>query len=89
MVRKTTKDSLYEIAKPISKIGMGIDNLPNSIRTSTILTGSDLAILASIEKIPSKKDFTLRDKHNTAEKHILAKAFLEKKLKKHGKYYYN
>ena len=25
---KTTKESLYEIAKPISRIGMGIDNLP-------------------------------------------------------------
>ena len=75
---KTTKDSLYEIAKPISKTGIGIDQLPNSIKESTILTGSDLAILASIEKIPEKKDFTLRDEHNTAEKHILAKAFLEK-----------
>ena len=75
---KTTQDSLYEIAKPISKTGIGIDQLPNSIKESTILTGSDLAILASIEKIPEKKDFTLRDKHNTEEKHILAKAFLEK-----------
>jgi len=75
---KTTKDSLYEIAKPISKTGIGIDQLPNSIKESTILTGSDLAILASIEKIPEKKDFTLRDEHNTTEKHILAKAFLEK-----------
>ena len=52
---KTTKDSLYEIAKPISKTGIGIDQLPNSIKESTILTGSDLAILASIEKIPKKK----------------------------------
>ena len=52
---KTTKDSLYEIAKPISKTGIGIDQLPNSIKESTILTGSDLAILASIEKIPEKK----------------------------------
>ena len=75
---KTTHDSLYEIAKPISKTGIGIDQLPNSIKESTILTGSDLAILASIEKIPEKKDFTLRDENNTAEKHILAKAFLEK-----------
>ena len=75
---KTTQDSLYEIAKPISKTGIGIDQLPKSIKESTILTGSDLAILASIEKIPEKKDFTLRDENNTTEKHILAKAFLEK-----------
>tara|TARA_B100001564_G_scaffold29043_1_gene21431 strand:- start:10 stop:849 length:840 start_codon:yes stop_codon:yes gene_type:complete len=74
---KTTTDSLYEIAKPISKTGIGIDQLPDSIKESTILTGNDLAILASIEKIPEKKDFTLRGENNTTEKHILAKAFLE------------
>ena len=73
---KTNKDSLYEIAKPISRIGMGIDNLPESIRNSEILTGNELAILASAENIPEKKEFTLRDKKNTEEKHILAKELL-------------
>ena len=33
---KTTKDGLYEIIKPISKIGMGIDNLPKEIKNSKI-----------------------------------------------------
>jgi flavin reductase (DIM6/NTAB) family NADH-FMN oxidoreductase RutF len=73
---KTTKDSLYEIAKPISRMGMGIDNLPQEIRNSEILTGNELAILASAENIPEKKEFTLRDNKNTTEKHILAKEFL-------------
>ena len=74
---KTTKESLYEIVKPISRIGMGIDQLPDHIRQSNILTGNELAILASIEKTPIKKDFSLRDNKNTSEKHILAKAFLQ------------
>ena len=73
---KTTKDSLYEIAKPISRMGMGIDNLPQEIRNSEILTGNELAILASAENIPEKNEFTLRDNKNTEEKHILAKEFL-------------
>ena len=73
---KTTKDSLYEIAKPISRIGMGIDNLPKEIKNSKILTGNELAILASAEKIPEKKEFNLRENKNTEEKHILAKDFL-------------
>ena len=80
---KTTKESLYEIVKPLSKIGIGIDQLPENIRKSNILTGNDLAILASIEKIPLKKDFKLRNNKNTIEKHILAKAFLkEEKFEK-------
>jgi len=73
---KTNKDSLYEIAKPISRMGMGIDNLPEKIRNSVLLTGNELAILASAENIPTKKEFTLRDKKNTEEKHILAKELL-------------
>ena len=73
---KTTKDALYEIAKPISRMGMGIDNLPQEIKNSKILTGNELAILASAENIPEKNEFTLRDNKNTEEKHILAKEFL-------------
>jgi flavin reductase (DIM6/NTAB) family NADH-FMN oxidoreductase RutF len=73
---KTNKDSLYEISKPISRMGMGIDNLPEEIRNSVILTGNELAILASAENIPAKKEFILIDKKNTEEKHILAKELL-------------
>ena len=73
---KTTKESLYEIAKPISRMGMGIDNLPENIRNSNILTGNELAILASAENIPSKNEFTIREEKNTEEKHILAKELL-------------
>lgn len=71
---KTTKDSLYEIAKPISKMGMGIDNLPDNIKNSEILTGSDLAILASAEEIPEK---TIYENHfSETEKHKQAKSLL-------------
>ena len=73
---KATKDSLFQLAKPIGKIGMGFDNLPEEIRNSEILTGNELAILASAENIPEKNEFTLRDNKNTTEKHILAKDFL-------------
>ncbi|MBU46244.1 MAG: flavin reductase [Flavobacteriales bacterium] len=73
---KTTQESIYEIVKPISRIGMGIDNLPEEIRGSEILTGNELAILASVENIPKKNEFILRDNKDIEEKHILAKEFL-------------
>ena len=57
-------------------MGMGIDNLPQEIKNSKILTGNELAILASAENIPEKNEFTLRDNKNTEEKHILAKELL-------------
>lgn len=74
---KTTKDSLYKIAKPISKVGMGVDRLPNSIKNSSILSGSDLAILASIEEMPIRNDLQSNTNRNLEEKHILAKQFLK------------
>jgi len=73
---KATKDSLFQIVKPIGKIGIGIDALPDEIRNSSILTGSELAILASDEQIPEKEDFPEREGKNTAEKHTLAKKYL-------------
>lgn len=76
---KTTQESLYEIVKPISRIGMGIDNLPENIRNSKILTGNELAILASTESIPDKK--SEESNLNTTEKHQKAKQLLQE-----GKY---
>ena len=74
---KTTKNSLYKIAKPISKVGMGIDRLPDTIKNSSILSGSDLAILASIEEMPIKDNLQSNTNRNLEEKHILAKQLLK------------
>ena len=73
---KATKDSLFELEKPIGKIGMGFDNLPNEIKVSSILSGSDLAVLASLEQMPSKINFLEREGANIEEKHTLAKKYL-------------
>ena len=73
---KATKNSLFQMEKPIGKISMGFDNLPKEIRNSSILSGSDLAILASLEEIPAKTDFLEREGKNTAEKYTLAKKYL-------------
>ena len=79
---KTTNESLYKITKPISKLGMGIDNLPEEIRNSKILTGNELAILASSEDVPKKELFPLRENKSLKEKHILAKEFLSQEKTK-------
>ena len=72
---QTTENSLFEIAKPIAKLGVGFDKLPKEIINSKIFTGHDLAILASVDSIPTQKNkesLTLK----TEEKHILAKKLL-------------
>lgn len=49
-------DALFEIAKPILNLGIGIDKIPDYIRTSKILTGNNLGQLGNIEKLPEDAD---------------------------------
>lgn len=48
---RASGDALFHLSKPKS-VGIGFDNLPSHLRASTILTGSDLAKLASSETLP-------------------------------------
>jgi flavin reductase (DIM6/NTAB) family NADH-FMN oxidoreductase RutF len=47
------KEGMFEVPKPLSTLGVGIDQLPESLRTSTLLTGNDLAMLANVETLPA------------------------------------
>jgi len=44
--------SIFEIPKPTASIGIGIDNIPEPIRNSNILTGNELGILGTVEVVP-------------------------------------
>jgi len=50
------KAGFFEIPKPLTTLGIGVDNLPESVRQSTILTGNDLGMLANVEALPSTSD---------------------------------
>ena len=45
--------NLFEVEKPNTAIGIGIDNLPASIKNSKILTGNHLGQLANVNETPS------------------------------------
>lgn len=47
-----SREGLFEVTKPISNLGIGVDALPEDIRNSTILTGNDLGKLGNIEQLP-------------------------------------
>lgn len=46
-------DALFEVPKPVRNLGIGIDQLPEKIRTSKRLTGNDLGMLGNVEALPS------------------------------------
>lgn len=49
------KDGFFEIPKPISTLGIGVDNFPDHVRNSMILTGNNLGMLGNIEALPSSE----------------------------------
>jgi flavin reductase (DIM6/NTAB) family NADH-FMN oxidoreductase RutF len=50
------EQSMFEVQKPLTTIGIGFDNLPKDILISKILNGNELAILASVEEIPNETE---------------------------------
>jgi len=75
---RADKNSMFEIQKPITTIGIGVDQIPEDIRNSSILTGNDLGLLGSVEVIPIHEGTT--DKHQEA-KNLLAKGKVEEAWK--------
>jgi flavin reductase (DIM6/NTAB) family NADH-FMN oxidoreductase RutF len=49
-------DAIFELPQPVDKIGMGVNALPEFVRRSDILTGNNLAQLASETSLPSDTD---------------------------------
>ena len=49
---KTNAASMFEVAKPNIKLGIGFDQLPASIKNSKILNGNDLGKLANVNELP-------------------------------------
>jgi len=72
--------SIFTVPKPNEKLGIGIDQLPESIRNSAVLTGNDLAKLANVEKVPDHAsppaEFDLARAHGVAAVHTLAQQLL-------------
>lgn len=60
---RVTEENLFEVPKPLRKLGIGVDQLPEHIRLSNILTGNQLGLLANIEALPEETDLARNDSH--------------------------
>jgi len=71
-------NSMFEIKKPTTFLGIGFDQIPQKIRTSSILSGNDLGLLGGIEKLPSQEEIDQYQPTLSGEKHQVAKQLIEK-----------
>ena len=79
------RDGFFEIPKPISTLGIGVDAIPPEIRNSTILTGNNLGMLGNVEQMPDEETVNNFGKEHPefmglemAKKHTFAQEFLSK-----------
>ncbi len=56
---RVTSDNLFKVAKPLAKLGIGVDSLPQSVRFSKVLTGNDLGMLGNVEQLPTDEEIDL------------------------------
>ena len=50
------RDGFFEIQKPISTLGIGVDSIQVEIRNSDVLTGNNLGMLGNVESLPNNGD---------------------------------
>ena len=72
---RADKNSMFEIQKPITTIGIGVDKIPVDIRNSTVLTGNDLGLLGSVEVLPKTEEIA-NYTAPTGDKETIAKQLL-------------
>lgn len=53
---KVNKEALFQIPKPTTKKGIGVDQLPKSAQKSSVLKGNDLGRLGKNDRIPSQQE---------------------------------
>jgi hypothetical protein len=49
---RASGNAVFEVAKPNTQLGIGIDALPDAIKNSQVLTGNNLGMLANVHEMP-------------------------------------
>ena len=53
---RTNQDALFEIPKPLSTKGIGVDSLPIQVQQSEVLTGNELGRLGNLDRLPNEDE---------------------------------
>jgi flavin reductase (DIM6/NTAB) family NADH-FMN oxidoreductase RutF len=67
-----SNQGLFEVPKPLSTLGIGVDAIPNFIKESPVFDGNDLGMLGNIEALPTMEEVSIFVKQNFAVKGVLS-----------------
>ncbi|HLA56147.1 MAG TPA: flavin reductase family protein [Flavobacterium sp.] len=77
-----SNQGLFEVPKPLTTLGIGVDGIPDVIKKSRIFDGNDLGQLGNIEALPTTEEIDIFVKQNFAVKGVLSSGDI---LKQHQK----
>ncbi len=80
------KEGFFEIEKPLSTLGIGVDNVPNFVKEHPLFTGNDLGKLGNIEVIPTAEEVEAFTRENFSIKAVLSADDDDKKMELAKKY---
>ncbi|MCL9808339.1 flavin reductase family protein [Flavobacterium luminosum] len=63
---------LFEVPKPLVTLGIGVDSIPDFIKTSSDFDGNDLGMLGNIEALPSEEEIAIFVQENFTVKAVLS-----------------
>ena len=67
-----SNQGLFEVEKPLTTLGIGVDEIPDFIKKSTVFDGNDFGKLGNIEALPTQEEITIFVKQNFAVKGVLS-----------------
>ena len=78
------REGFFEIPKPITTLGIGVDALPMEVRNSQVLTGNNLGLLGNIAQLPTQEAVNNFGKEHpefigleTTKKHTFVQEYLK------------
>ncbi len=77
---------LFEVEKPITTLGIGVDNIPLLIRKSSVFSGNDLGKLGNVEALPNDEEVSIFVTENFEVKGVLSSDDVDKKYELARKY---
>lgn len=63
---------LFEVPKPLTTLGIGVDAIPDFVKNSGLFGGNDLGLLANIDALPSPEEVAIFVKQNFELKAVLS-----------------
>jgi flavin reductase (DIM6/NTAB) family NADH-FMN oxidoreductase RutF len=63
---------LFEVPKPLTTLGIGVDAIPDFVKNSGLFSGNDMGLLANIDALPSPEEVAIFVKQNFELKAVLS-----------------